>query len=142
MLEHKNNKIIIVFAIPNFIVGGAERVFLNILSNIDRSKFLIVGINNPLFATRKSQLFKKIIDESNRSIIVAPTIDSHEVPQGIAGNSAYVIKPKGAEKMLKLVDEHGLWPTCTGSGRGTGSGRHRAMPRKPRGGTRHCAVAA
>jgi GR25 family glycosyltransferase involved in LPS biosynthesis len=77
---------------------------------IERSKYHIVGINNPLFATRKSQLFKKIIDESNRTIILAPTIDSYEIPQGIAGNSAYVMKPKGAEKMLKLVEEHGLWP--------------------------------
>lgn len=77
---------------------------------IERSKYHIVGINNPLFATRKSQLFKKIIDESNRTIIPAPTIDSYEIPQGIAGNSAYVIKPKGAEIMMRLVDDHGLWP--------------------------------
>lgn len=97
----------------NFLILEHDARFIRKLDtgiDIDRSKFLIVGINNPLFATRKSQLFKKIIDESNRSIIVAPTIDSHEVPQGIAGNSAYVMKPKGAEKMLKLVEEHGLWP--------------------------------
>ena len=53
MLGYKRNKIILVFAIPNFIVGGAERVFLNILSNIDRSLFLIHLIcgkkHGPLF---------------------------------------------------------------------------------------------
>lgn len=96
----------------NFLILEHDAKFVLKLdtTEIDRSKFNIVGINNPLFATRKAKLFKDIIDESQRTIITAPTIDSHEVPQGLAGNSAYIIKPKGAEKMLKLVDEHGLWP--------------------------------
>ena len=36
----------LLVAIPNFIIGGAERVFLNIISNIDKDKFelhLVVG---------------------------------------------------------------------------------------------------
>ena len=41
MSKNKNNKIILFIAIPNFIVGGAERVFLNIISNIDKRNFLI-----------------------------------------------------------------------------------------------------
>ena len=40
----------------------------------------------------------------------SPTIDDFNVPQGLAGNSAYVIKPEGAKKMLALADEHGMWP--------------------------------
>ena len=40
----------------------------------------------------------------------APYIDDLKVPQGLAGNSAYIIKPSGAIKMLKLVEEYGLWP--------------------------------
>ena len=39
-----------------------------------------------------------------------PVIDYTHVPQGIAGNSAYIMKPSGAKKMLDLVDEYGLWP--------------------------------
>ena len=44
------------------------------------------------------------------AVISCPYIDSVNVPQGLAGNSAYVIKREGAEKMLELVKEHGLWP--------------------------------
>ena len=32
------------------------------------------------------------------------------VPQGLACNSAYVIKPSGAKKMIELTKEHGMWP--------------------------------
>jgi len=79
---------------------------------IDRNKYVIIGINNPLFATRKSKEFKDKVDQYQKQyeVVPAPTIDDHDVPQGLAGNSAYIIKPKGAEKMIKLVEEHGLWP--------------------------------
>ena len=79
----------------------------NILEN---PKYLIIGINNPLFATRKAKVFKDVVDQSKHEIVPAPQIDTYEVPQGLAGNSAYIIKPKGAQLMLKLVEDHGLWP--------------------------------
>ena len=37
-------------------------------------------------------------------------IDEGHVPQGLAGNSAYIMKPSGAKKMLDLVAQFGLWP--------------------------------
>ncbi len=77
---------------------------------IDNSGYVIVGINNPLFATRKANEFKKLVEQGQREIVPSPSIDSYEVPQGLAGNSAYIIKPKGANQMLKLVEDHGLWP--------------------------------
>lgn len=77
---------------------------------IENSNYEIVGINNPLFATRLANFFKKKVEEGKREIVPAPNIDTYEVPQGLAGNSAYVIKPKGADNMLKLVNDHGLWP--------------------------------
>ena len=77
---------------------------------IENSNYEIVGINNPLFATRLANFFKKKVEEGKREIVPAPSIDTYEVPQGLAGNSAYVIKPKGADNMLKLVNDHGLWP--------------------------------
>ena len=39
-----------------------------------------------------------------------PRIDEFNIPQGLAGNSAYVIKPAGAIKMIELAQEHGMWP--------------------------------
>jgi GR25 family glycosyltransferase involved in LPS biosynthesis len=32
------------------------------------------------------------------------------VPQGLAGNSAYIIKPKGAEELIMAVEKYGAWP--------------------------------
>tara|TARA_B110000003_G_C16630714_1_gene526536 strand:- start:1205 stop:2383 length:1179 start_codon:yes stop_codon:yes gene_type:complete len=53
-----NNKICIFIAIPNFIVGGAERVFLNIISNIDKRRFLI----HLIIGKKRGPLFKLIPD--------------------------------------------------------------------------------
>lgn len=70
----------------------------------------IIGINNPLGATRKAQLFYDTIMQSTASYQLAPMIDNIYVPQGLAGNSAYIIKPAGAKKMVELVSQYGLWP--------------------------------
>ena len=73
-------------------------------------KFDIIGINNPLGCTRKSrEYYQKIID-SDKQYMASPWIDKPVVPQGLAGNSAYIIKPAGAKQMLDLVNEFGLWP--------------------------------
>lgn len=70
----------------------------------------IIGLNNPLAATRKASSFDSIVKSSNREILPVPRIDSFNIPQGLAGNSAYIITPEGAEELLDLVDEFGLWP--------------------------------
>lgn len=70
----------------------------------------IIGINSPLGATRKSQLFHQKIQENNLAFQLVPVIDQDKIPQGLAGNSAYIIKPKGAKKLLDLVEKYGLWP--------------------------------
>jgi GR25 family glycosyltransferase involved in LPS biosynthesis len=70
----------------------------------------IIGINNPLGATRKASLFHKKVQETDSQFQLVPIIDDDKIPQGLAGNSAYIIKPKGAKKLLELVNIHGLWP--------------------------------
>ena len=70
----------------------------------------ILGINNPLGATRKSADFYNTIIGDKRSYQPSPSIDHFDVPQGLAGNSAYMIKPAGAQAMIDLVAQHGLWP--------------------------------
>ena len=74
------------------------------------SNFDIIGINDPSMATRKSKLYHDKILESPSFFQPVPTIDEFNVPQGLAGNSAYVMKPRGAQKMLDLAKEHGMWP--------------------------------
>ena len=74
------------------------------------SEFDIIGINDPSMATRKSKLYHDMILERVDFFQPVPRIDEFNVPQGLAGNSAYVIKPAGAVKMLQLAQEHGMWP--------------------------------
>lgn len=74
------------------------------------SKFDIVGINNPLGATRKSKEYYDIITGNVKDIQPVPRIDQFNVPQGLAGNSAYIIKPNGAKQLIDAVKKHGAWP--------------------------------
>lgn len=77
------------------------------------SGFEIIGINEPFGATRLSQAFHENVQKEHfckNDVVRAPLIDDIKVPQGIAGNSAYIITPKGAYTMIKLTKEHGAWP--------------------------------
>ena len=80
---------------------------------INRSHKSIISINNPRFATRRAVDYLNKIKSSAPDmggVVLAPTIASASVPQGLPGNSAYIIKTDGAKKMLKLVNDYGLWP--------------------------------
>ena len=79
-------------------------------STFQKSKFDIIGINDPSMATRKSKLYHDIILKNSEFFQPVPRIDEFNIPQGLAGNSAYVIKPAGAIKMIDLAQEHGMWP--------------------------------
>ena len=70
----------------------------------------IISINDPRGATRKAQDFHEKLQKGPKTIQRVPTIDDMMVPQGLPGNSAYIMKPSGAKKMLELVKEYGAWP--------------------------------
>lgn len=74
------------------------------------SDYQMIGINDPRRATRLDQKFHSIVEAAEEPIVPCPVIDNMQVPQGIAGASAYVIKPKGAQDIIDAVYEHGLWP--------------------------------
>jgi len=69
----------------------------------------IIGLNDPRGATRRSGIFHEQVS-SKKGLQPVPTIDDMDVPQGLAGNSAYMISPKGAKKLLDKVREVGMWP--------------------------------
>lgn len=69
----------------------------------------IIGLNDPRGATRKSLEFHNKVS-SYVGVQPVPTIDERNVPQGLAGNSAYMISPKGAKKLIDKVKEVGMWP--------------------------------
>lgn len=81
----------------------------------------IVGLNSPKGATRRSDVYhNKVLQSStdkslpiysgNHKIVEAPWVDNKMFPQGIAGNSAYVISPHMARQLLYKVNEIGIWP--------------------------------
>ena len=70
----------------------------------------IISLNDPRGATRRAQEFHEKLQQGHQTIQRVPTIDDLMIPQGLPGNSAYIIKPSGAKKMLNLVKEYGAWP--------------------------------
>ena len=79
-------------------------------STFARANYDIIGINDPSMATRKSKVYHDKILERSEFFQPVPRIDEFNVPQGLAGNSAYVIKPEGAKLMIELTQEYGMWP--------------------------------
>ena len=72
----------------------------------------VVGLNDPRGNTRKGQLFHNIAS-AKEGIQVVPNIDNTQeppLPMGIAGNSAYIIRPFAAKELLKTTKELGIWP--------------------------------
>lgn len=76
---------------------------------IVNSDYSVIGLNDPHNATRLPHKYHKVVQDSTEEILPVPKIDKEEIAQGIAGNSAYMIKPDGAQKLLELVKEHGMW---------------------------------
>jgi GR25 family glycosyltransferase involved in LPS biosynthesis len=80
---------------------------------VEQSPKLAISLNNPRFATRRAIDYVNKIKQSApdiQGVVDAPYIDDRSIPQGLPGNSAYIIKPSGSKKMLKLVADYGLWP--------------------------------
>ena len=74
------------------------------------SDYCIVGINDPRGATRKAgEYFMQIANDVQR-VRPVPKIDTFNVPQGLAGNSAYIIKPEGAQRLIDAAKNYGAWP--------------------------------
>lgn len=74
------------------------------------TEFDILGVNDPRNATRKSGLFHSLLQHGKNKYQPVPRIEGEHIPQGLAGNSAYIIKPNGAKQLLKVVKKYGLWP--------------------------------
>lgn len=74
-----------------------------------QSGFEVVGINDPRGATRLASKFHTMVQTADREILPVPEIDKPEIAQGLAGNSAYLIKPEGAKMLLELVSKFGMW---------------------------------
>ena len=97
---------------PTLILEHDAKFIMKMDFDPSSSNMFIVGLNNPLGATRKSRDFYNAIVQNEDRVQPCPWVESNrqEVPQGLAGNSAYTMKPPGAQHMLRLVKDYGLWP--------------------------------
>lgn len=95
----------------SFLIFEHDAVFITKLplEPLLNSHYSIIGLNNPHNATRLPNKYDAIVQKSTEEILPVPEIDKEFIAQGIAGNSAYMIKPAGAKKLLELVKEHGMW---------------------------------
>ena len=69
----------------------------------------ICGLNDPRGATRRSDVFHRQAS-STQGVSNCPWVDNEHVPQGLAGNSAYLIKPFGASWLISKLQQEGIWP--------------------------------
>ena len=71
----------------------------------------VLGLNDPRGATRLSMIFyKACVANEEPGVYNVPKVDDRPVPQGLAGNSAYIIRPSAALALLNGLNEYGLWP--------------------------------
>ena len=81
--------------------------------NYIHKKWGVLGLNSPIGNTRKGQRFHAQVESHGKGIQDIPKIDMDgelPLPCGLAGNSAYIIKPHAATKLLEKVEEVGMWP--------------------------------
>lgn len=72
----------------------------------------VLMLNDPIGATRKGVKYHENIVKHDVGIHTIDGVNSKSefVPDGLAGNSAYVITPKAAKKAYELQNRLGLWP--------------------------------
>ena len=67
-------------------------------------------INDPLGATPRGDWWSEQMQKRGPGVWPKTKVFDDTRPDGLAGNSAYIIKPHAARQLIELVDEIGLWP--------------------------------
>ena len=81
-----------------------------ILAKLDDGDVLM--LNDPRGATRRGNQYHENIISHNFGIHPVDGVNTadEKCPDGLAGNSAYIITPAAAKKALNLVDQYGYMP--------------------------------
>lgn len=66
-----------------------------------------MSINSPANATFNDKIYDSLLENKENEV---PWVTDRTIPQGLPGNSAYVIKPWAAKKAIELQDNIGWWP--------------------------------
>lgn len=88
-----------------------DAVFINPLPDIQFNG--ICQINDPQGATPKGKYWHDVMVQRNKAGVFPKTRirtgKDEMIPDGLAGNSAYMIKPWAAQELIQFVDKVGLW---------------------------------
>lgn len=77
------------------------------------SKWGAIGLNDPRGATRKGSKFHEMVQLMGKGLQQVPIIDNENdppLPMGLAGHSAYMLRPYAAKELLDTVRSVGMWP--------------------------------
>ena len=66
-----------------------------------------VALNSPIKATFMSEAYDAALTDGVNDI---PYVTDQSIPQGLPGNSAYIIKPWAAKELIDKQNEIGWWP--------------------------------
>ena len=70
----------------------------------------VLGLNDPRGATFNSPQYHVHVASKGHGVHKAPYVADISRPQGLPGNSAYIIKPFAAKQLLEKLKETGGWP--------------------------------
>jgi GR25 family glycosyltransferase involved in LPS biosynthesis len=70
----------------------------------------ICQVNDPRGATPRGGWWSDRMAERGPGVFPKTRVLEHPRPDGLAGNSAYVIKPWAAQELIGACRKYGLWP--------------------------------
>jgi GR25 family glycosyltransferase involved in LPS biosynthesis len=85
-----------------------DAVFIRDLPQFDYKG--ICQINDPRGATRHGAMWSDLMARRGPGVFSKTRVMPDGTPDGLAGNSAYVIKPFAARELIEKVHDIGLWP--------------------------------
>ena len=111
-LSHYNLWNMCVETEEDFIILEHDAIFQEKLpiGLLSKSEYGVIGLNDPAGATRLPGVFDKVVKHATEPLIPVPRIDKETTAQGLAGNSAYYMKPWAAKQVIASVKKYGLWP--------------------------------
>ena len=86
-----------------------DAIFTREFDNLDWEGGAL-GLNDPRGSTHSSQYYHEQVS-ALKTVKEAPWVARElDLPQGLAGNSAYIIRPHFAQKLLDKLKQVGAWP--------------------------------
>lgn len=86
-----------------------DAVFLRGLPELP-AEFGAIMLNDPGGATPKGFLWREAIKEKGAGVHAKTVVFDDGRPDGLAGNSAYIISPKAARTCMAAYETLGVWP--------------------------------